>query len=172
MALGSASYTDELILELEDSPYVSRIAFALDNDETGINRTKSLIDRLKSMNNLEKKYAVAFMKADAKDLDEAINLGLESLEEIYKNGKKTITRKLVNRLDKRAIAIWYMDDGSLSNRKDKNGTVTASVLTLYTCTTKENNQIIIDYFDEVWGIKFGQNLNTFVEQEKQENLLK
>ncbi len=75
---------------------------------------------------------------------------------IYKNGKKTITRKLLNRLDKRAIAIWYMDDGSLSNRKDKNGTVTASILTLCTCTTKENNQIIIDYFDEVWGIKFGQ----------------
>ena len=36
------------------------------------------------MNNLEKKYAVAFMKADAKDLDEAINAGLESLDDIYK----------------------------------------------------------------------------------------
>lgn len=84
VALGSASYTDDLIATLEDSPYVSRIAFALDNDETGINRTKSLIDRLKSMNNLEKKYAVAFMKADAKDLDEAINAGLESLDDIYK----------------------------------------------------------------------------------------
>lgn len=75
---------------------------------------------------------------------------------IYKNGEKTITRKLLNRFDKKMIAIWYMDDGSLSNRKDKHGTITASVLTLCTCTTKENNQIIIDYFDEVWGVKFGQ----------------
>ena len=83
VALGSASYTDELICTLEDSPYVSRIAFALDNDETGINRTKTLIDRLKARANLEKKYAVAFIKNGVKDLDEAINAGVKTLEEAY-----------------------------------------------------------------------------------------
>ena len=83
IALGSASFTDELIDLLEDSPYISKVAFALDNDETGIKRTKTLIDRLKARTNLEKKYAVAFIKNGVKDLDEAINAGVKTLEEAY-----------------------------------------------------------------------------------------
>ena len=74
---------------------------------------------------------------------------------IYKP-TKTLSRKLLNRLDLLGIAIWYMDDGSLSNRKDTCGKILSSVLTISTCTTREQNQIIIDYFKEVWGIQFGQ----------------
>lgn len=76
---------------------------------------------------------------------------------LYPSGVKNISqRKLLDRLTPEHIAIWYMDDGSLSNRKGSDGNIKSSVLTLCTCTTRENNQIIIDYFKEVWGISFGQ----------------
>ena len=76
---------------------------------------------------------------------------------IYKDNIKHISRKLLNRLSPREIAIWWMDDGSMSIRKNKNtGNVEALVFTLSTCTTKEQNQIIIDWFKECYNIKFGQ----------------
>ena len=69
---------------------------------------------------------------------------------------KTVSRKLLNKLDATGVAIWYMDDGSISSRRDVDGNIKSSVLTISTCTTREQNQIIIDYFLDVWGIKFGQ----------------
>lgn len=72
---------------------------------------------------------------------------------IYKNKKKTISRRILNFLDAEAIAIWYMDDGSLSYKKRKDK-IHAREFTLNTYLTLEENQIIIDYFSEVWGIKF------------------
>lgn len=78
---------------------------------------------------------------------------------LYKNGRKHIyQRKLLNRLSAIHIAIWYMDDGGLSQKKE-NGIVTANDLILNTHTTKENNQILIDYFNEVWSVRFTQVLN-------------
>lgn len=78
---------------------------------------------------------------------------------LYRDGKKSIyNRKLLNRLDPIHIAIWYMDDGGLSQKK-RDGVVVANDLMLNTHTTRENNQVIIDYFLDVWGIKFTQCLN-------------
>lgn len=81
---------------------------------------------------------------------------------IYKNNKKQITRKILNRLTPLGLAIWYMDDGGLSQKKQK-GKVHANDLMLNTGLTKQENQIIIDYFQEEWGIKFTQvkNHNTY-----------
>lgn len=78
---------------------------------------------------------------------------------IHGQGYKNIyNRKLLNRLDEIHIAIWYMDDGGLSQKKHK-GVVHANELFLNTHTTKENNQVIIDYFYDRWGVKFGQVKN-------------
>lgn len=79
---------------------------------------------------------------------------------LYKNGnrKQVFTRKILNRLTPKHIAIWYMDDGGLSQKK-RNGTVVANELMLNTHTTKENNQTIIDYFKELHGISFTQVKN-------------
>ena len=74
---------------------------------------------------------------------------------IYKP-QKTVSRKLLDKLDAKGIAIWYMDDGSISWRKNKQGVPKSNILTICTCTTKEQNQIIIDYFSEVWNVRFGQ----------------
>lgn len=67
-------------------------------------------------------------------------------------------RKLLDKLEPLHLSILYMDDGGLSQKK-KNGVVTANDLMINTHTTKENNQILIDYFMEKWGIQFGQVLN-------------
>ena len=49
---------------------------------------------------------------------------------------------MLNRLNALGIAIWYMDDGGLSQKK-RNGVVHANELMLNTGLSKENNQIII-----------------------------
>lgn len=75
---------------------------------------------------------------------------------LYKDGKKVITRKILNRLSPEHIAIWWMDDGSCSLQKTKDGKVHGSISTLSTCTSREENQVIIDWFFEKYGIKFNQ----------------
>lgn len=47
------------------------------------------------------------------------------------------------------LAVLYMDDGSISSTKKK------AVLTISTCTTKEENQYIIDAIKEKYNISFG-----------------
>ena len=74
------------------------------------------------------------------------------------NVKNYYSRKLLNRLSAKHLAIWYMDDGGLSQKK-RDGEVYANELMLNTHTTKENNQVIIDYFIDVWDVRFTQVKN-------------
>jgi DNA primase len=85
VALGSASFTDEHINVLENSFYVNKVSFALDEDSTGKERTKSIIERLKNNQNLTVKYSVAESKKPGKDLDEILNTytDIDDIEEIY-----------------------------------------------------------------------------------------
>lgn len=71
----------------------------------------------------------------------------------YKPYKKLGNRKLLNRLDARGIAIWYMDDGHINYRKT-NGKIHGFYIKIATCLPKEELQIIIDYFKDVWNIEF------------------
>lgn len=78
---------------------------------------------------------------------------------LYRDGYKNIyKRKLLNRLNSKHLAIWYMDDGGLSQKK-RDGVVYANELMLNTHTTKENNQVLIDYFKEEYGVSFTQVKN-------------
>lgn len=72
---------------------------------------------------------------------------------VYKPFKKLGNRKLLNRLSAREIAIWYMDDGHINYRKTKNR-IHGFYIKITTCLPKEELQIIIDYFKEVWDIQF------------------
>ena len=83
---------------------------------------------------------------------------IRTLEKQLYTPKKTISRKLLNRLTPLTIAIWYMDDGGLSKKK-KNGIIHANDLMINTGLQKEQNQIIIEYFAEVWDIRFTQVKN-------------
>lgn len=56
---------------------------------------------------------------------------------------------MLNRLDAQGLAIWFMDDGCLNHRGNF-----GIYVRIATCLPKEQLQIIIDYFNEVWDIKF------------------
>jgi len=74
---------------------------------------------------------------------------------LYKNGKKCISRDILDLLDEQGIAIWFMDDGCTSYMK-RNGKIHGIVLQISTCLdTVEELQVLIDYFKERWDIKFG-----------------
>ena len=74
---------------------------------------------------------------------------------LYKGGKKVISnRKLLNRISARGIAIWYMDDGHINLRKDKDGRPMGFYIKISICRPKEEVQTIIDFFKEQWNINF------------------
>jgi hypothetical protein len=72
----------------------------------------------------------------------------------YKDKKVLGNRKMLNRLNAKGIAIWYMDDGHINIRKSKEGRIHGFYIKLSLCEPKEGVQTIIDYFKEVWGINF------------------
>lgn len=72
----------------------------------------------------------------------------------YKPIKILGNRKLLNRLDSKGVAIWYMDDGHINIRRDKDGRPMGFYIKITTCLPREQVQTIIDYFKEVWNINF------------------
>ena len=72
----------------------------------------------------------------------------------YKPTKKIGNRKLLNRLDAKGVAIWYMDDGHINIRKDKDGRPIGFYIKIATCLPKDELQVIIDYFKEIWDVSF------------------
>lgn len=73
---------------------------------------------------------------------------------VYKDKKTLGNRKLLNRLTPMGVAIWYMDDGHINIRRDKEGKVHGFYIKISTCEPKEEVQVMIDYFKEVWDISF------------------
>ena len=73
---------------------------------------------------------------------------------VYKNKKVLGNRKLLNRLDAKGIAIWYMDDGHINIRKTKDGRPMGFYIKISTCEPKQEVQTIIDFFKEQWDINF------------------
>lgn len=72
----------------------------------------------------------------------------------YKPTKNIANRKLLNRLDAKGIAIWYMDDGHINWQRRKDRSIKGFAIKIATCVPKEQAQILIDYFREVWNIRF------------------
>lgn len=71
---------------------------------------------------------------------------------------KKFTRKNLDKLTPHGIAIWYMDDGSLTAKK-KNGNIHAYELTINTYESGDTNDVIIQYFKEVHDIAFTKVFN-------------
>lgn len=66
----------------------------------------------------------------------------------YKDGVKTITMELLNQLEPLAIAVWYMDDGSFNSNPNS-----LQVIWSTDSFTKEENELIIDWFMQTHGIE-------------------
>lgn len=80
---------------------------------------------------------------------------IKVLRRVFYKPKKILgNRKLLNRLDGLGIAIWYMDDGHINIRKSKTGKIHGFYIKISTCLPKNQVQIIIDYFKEVWDVQF------------------
>lgn len=72
---------------------------------------------------------------------------------MYKPTKSLANRKLLNRLDALGLAIWFMDDGGISFRKTGDR-VHGFYIKISTYCSKEECQVLINYFKEVWDINF------------------
>lgn len=62
--------------------------------------------------------------------------------------------KLINRIDEQGLAIWYMDDGCLNNRKYSDGRYHGFYIKIATCLPKEQCNEIIQKIYNKFGVKF------------------
>lgn len=76
------------------------------------------------------------------------------VQRLYFGNQEVITRSFLNYLTPQGIAIWFMDKGSKSFKK-KDGKIHALEIALNTNTSKEENELIIAYFLEIWGFEWG-----------------
>ena len=74
----------------------------------------------------------------------------------YPNDKKIISKEALEQLTLEGIAWWYMDDGSMSIKKI-DGKPRGAEITLNTYLTAEENQIIIDFFQNQYNITWKLN---------------
>lgn len=63
-------------------------------------------------------------------------------KEFYPDGKKVVTEKILNKIDKLALLIWYLDDGSI------NGDNRIAIATH--CFTYDEHLIMKKYFKDRW----------------------
>ncbi|HEX8847750.1 MAG TPA: hypothetical protein VF791_24125 [Pyrinomonadaceae bacterium] len=71
----------------------------------------------------------------------------------YRDGKKRFSRRILNYLTPLGIALWYMDDGSLSYKK-REGKVHGREIHLNTYCSLEEAKTIQAYFKEVWDVSW------------------
>lgn len=84
----------------------------------------------------------------------SINPTIKALRRSVYIPKKTFTRKLLNWLDAQGLAIWYMDDGCINVNTSKQRSTIQHTIKIATCVDEPTVNMIIDYFLEVWNIKF------------------
>lgn len=84
----------------------------------------------------------------------SINPTIKALRRTVYIPKKTITRKLLNWLNPLGIAIWFMDDGCINVNTSKQRSSIQHTIKIATCVDLNTANIIINYFNEVWNIKF------------------
>ena len=67
-------------------------------------------------------------------------------KEWYPNGLKKITREILDQINLLGVAVWYMDDGSLSKQ--------SNFIKLHTCSfTEQEHEVLSLWFKEAFAIK-------------------
>lgn len=84
----------------------------------------------------------------------SINPTIKALRKSVYIPKKTITRKLLNWLNPLGLAIWFMDDGHINVNTSSQRSSIQHTIKISTCVDEQTALMIIDYFKEVWNIKF------------------
>lgn len=75
-------------------------------------------------------------------------------ELLYSNEKKQITKEILEMMNPLSIALWFLDDGSLVQKQQKNKTFGSYTLMLYTFLSKKQNEIIQQYFLDKYNMKW------------------
>ena len=76
---------------------------------------------------------------------------------IYPNGKKYISKDLLERLDIISIVLWWLDDGNVCIAKSGSGSYCAS-LRWNTFVSEEEAKVIVDYFKDKWSVTWHYRL--------------
>jgi hypothetical protein len=84
----------------------------------------------------------------------SLNPTIKALRRTVYVPKKKITRKLLNWLTPQGLAIWFMDDGHINVNTSEQRSNIQHTIKISTCVSEEDANMIIDYFQEVWKIKF------------------
>lgn len=71
---------------------------------------------------------------------------------LYPNGKKFFSERILNYLTPEGIAMWYMDDGYVSKKLNKEKQQLVAEMRLATFCSLEEAENIISYFQNNWGI--------------------
>jgi len=75
-------------------------------------------------------------------------------EWMYKGGKKFFDKQVMSYLTPHGIALWYMDDGTGRVNRNNDCAITSCSTTIATMCSKEEVEVIIDYFKIEHGIEF------------------
>lgn len=73
---------------------------------------------------------------------------------MYKDGKKIITKDLLQYLTPEAIAVWVMDDGGMKKYRNKKGEISSCQFYLATYVSEQEALDIQEYFLDTWDIDF------------------
>lgn len=74
------------------------------------------------------------------------NFGIQLRKEYYPKNIKKISEELLNKLTQLSLAVWFMDDGQVLPSGTQSRLSTC-------CFPKEENEIIVTYFKNIWNIK-------------------
>lgn len=84
----------------------------------------------------------------------SINPTIKALRRTVYVPKKTFTRRLLNWLNPLGLAIWYMDDGCINVNTSSQRSSIQHTIKIATCVDLKTVEMIINYFEEEWNIKF------------------
>jgi len=76
------------------------------------------------------------------------------IQQLYSGRDRAISHRFLNWLTPQGIAIWFLDCGSKSFKR-RNGRIHALEVYLNTHLSRKDNEIIVAYFAQVWGIHWG-----------------
>lgn len=115
------------------------------------------LDNLKLKNNGIKKYISKTGFNTGKEVlysQLSVIPTIKALRRIIYTPKKKLTSGLLEWLDAKGLAIWYMDDGYLNINLSKQRSSKQYTIKLATCVDLETVNEIIKYFKDTWSVNF------------------
>ena len=147
-------------LLIGDGTISSNFVFKLSHSAHQVEYLKwkiNLLNELKIKNNGLKGYVSSCGYNEGMDViysQMSVIPTIKALRKSIYKPKKIINKKLLNWLDPRGLAIWYMDDGHINVNTSEQRANIQHTIKISTCVDIDNAKMIIEYFKEKWNINF------------------